>query len=147
MAYAEASDLNLSDQRLVELTDSADATGEVDTDLLALLLAESQAIVDGVIAGAVSVPFADGSVPPLITVVTSWIWAYRIYRHREVIEIPTAIKDDYERAMAMLEKIANGDIPLIPSGGDSGDVTTTTIVPSVSSSSTRGWTSRSEDEL
>ncbi len=139
MAYAETGDLNLSDQRLIELTDSAAATGTLDQDILDACLAESQAIVDGILAPAVtSLPYADGDVPPLVTVCTGWIWAYRLYRHREVMEIPEAIKADYERAFQLLREMAAGIIG-DGDGGVGDEDATTSSVPIVSSRDSRCW--------
>ncbi len=136
MAYAAQADLNLSEQRLIELTDSADAPGEIDSTVLAAALTESVAIVDAILAPAGTGAYTD-DVPPLVTVCTAWIWAYRLYRHREVMEIPQSIKDDYERAFKMLGDMAAGII-----GDGDGGVTedaTTESVPSVSSSDSREW--------
>ncbi len=136
MAYAEKEDLNLSDQRLVELTENESALGSIDETLLALLLDESQSIVDGKLDPVMTVPFV--SPTTIITTITAWIWAYRIYRHREVMEIPQSIKDDYERALMWLDQIVAGDIGI---GGDEGqdEEVTSANVPAVMSDCNRGW--------
>ncbi len=137
MAYADTGNLNLSAQRLIELTDSDSVPGEVDEGVLARTLTESQAVVDSVLAASRSVPFPDNAVPPLINILTGWIWAYRLYRHREVMEIPKSIVDDYERAMMMLQQISDGVLIIDPADDKLGSV------PRVRSSEPRGWTRRS----
>ncbi len=82
------------------------------------------------------VPFADDAVPPVIGVITAWIWAYRLYRHREVMEIPAAIKDDYARAMDMIKSILDGSLDIGPGSLELAQV------PRVRSSPVRGWTCR-----
>ncbi len=143
MSYVEQAALNLSDRRLIELTDSESATGTIDTTLLAGLLVESEAIVNGILAPLGVTPFADGSVPSLVQVCTAWIWTYRIYRHREVMEIPQSVKDDYERALQMLKDMVAGVISLGDSTGDDpSTAAATSQVPTVISSDPRGWTHR-----
>lgn len=133
MAYAVEADLNLSDQRLIELTDSEAAPGVKDSALLARLETEAEGIVDAMIAGVVVLPFT--AVPPIIKSITAWIWAYRLYRHREVMDVPKSVADDYAMAMALLDKIASsGAIALgIPTQRVSN-------APDVSSQEQRGWT-------
>ncbi len=142
MGYAEVAELNLSSRRLIELTDNEDAPGVLDEDLLALLLTESQSIVDGILGPAFTVPFADGDVPPLVRTCTAWIWTYRIYRHREVMEIPQSVKDDYDMALQMLKDMVAG---VLDTGGDEDEDSggSSSQVPTVVSSSPRGWTDRS----
>jgi phage gp36-like protein len=140
LAYAVEADLNLSDARLVELTDSEAAPGVSDSALLARLEAEAEGIVDAYLAGSVPVPFT-APIPAIITAITAWIWAYRIYRHREVMDIPKSVSDDYAMALALLEKIAAGGSAAVgvPSSLSPG-------VPSVETAEPRGWTPRDEVE-
>ncbi len=141
MAYAATEDLNLSDQRLVELTENASSLGNKDTALLAVLLAESEAIVNGILSPVMpNVPFT-GDVPPLVRVITSWIWAYRIYRHREVLDIPKSIMDDYAKAFEQLAGIVAGTIDA-GAGDDVGgsNAALTAQAPSATTHRNRGWT-------
>lgn len=137
MAYAVEADLNLSDTRLIELTDSEDAVGVKDDALLTLLEAESAAIVDALLGGVVTVPFSP--VPAVIKLITAWIWRYRIYLHRPEMEIPKAVLDDYTRAMEWLQLMATGAMPIVPESADSAEVT---AAFDVESSCSRGWTRR-----
>lgn len=132
MPYANSDDLNIDPQRLVELTDNADAPGVVDSALLARLELQSEAIVNAKLSGTVTVPFT-GTIPAIITFITASIWAYRIYRHREVMDIPSPIKDDYEMAMEMLDQIVAGEIEIDPADDN------LVGVPEVESNCTRGW--------
>lgn len=133
-AYAVEADLNLDATRLVELTDSAAAPNVKDAVLLARLETEAETIVNATIGGAVTLPFV--TVPPIITFITASIWCYRIYRHREVMDIPKTVQDDYDMAMAMLAKIVDGTIKIDPV------VANLAGVPEVESSCARGWTPR-----
>jgi phage gp36-like protein len=143
VGYAVTAQLNLSDQRLIELTATDAAPEDIDTTLLAQLLDETESIINSKLAGTLDVPFADGDVPPVIVTITGWIWAYRVYRHREVMEIPQSIKDDYKLAMEMLDAIVTGGLDA-GGGEDDGAGLVTGPVPSVTTSATRGWTRRSE---
>lgn len=138
MPYAVQADLNLSTERLIELTDTAAAPGVIDTTLTGQLLTESQGIVDAYLAGSIPVPFAD-PVPAIIRAITSWIWAYRIYRHREVMDIPKSVLDDYAMALSLLEKLAVNGAPALG--------LTVSSVPSVvvGSNEPRGWNRSVED--
>lgn len=142
MPYAVTADLNLSDQRLIELTDSAAVPGVLDEDVLDARLVEAKSMVDSLLAPAGMGPYADGDVPPIITVITAWIWAYRLYRHREVMEIPQSIKDDYAMALQWLKDIVAGELAVDPEDEEAA----TAQVPTVLSSCPRGWTRRSETE-
>lgn len=134
MPYAVEADLNLDANRLIELTEIPSALGVKDAATLARLEAESEAIVDGVIGGSVTLPFA--SPPRLITFVTACIWKYRLYVHREIMQMPGTVKADYEFAMSLLAKIVDGEINLVVGVQDLQGV------PEVESSSARGWTPR-----
>lgn len=135
MAYAQRSDLNISDERLVELTDSSAAPGIADDVLLAMLETQAETIINAKLAGTATVPFT-GTAPAIITFIAASIWAYRIYRHREVMTIPPPIEDDYKMAMEMLDQIVAGEIEIDPT------VNSFAGVPEVESSCPRGWTPR-----
>lgn len=136
MAYAVVSDLNLDERRLVELTDTQAAPGQKDAALIARLELDAEAIVNGILGGLPDVPFT-GAVPAIITFCTACIWKYRLYLHREVMDVPQAVKDDYQIAMDLLAKLAAGEISLEPAE------TTTVGSPNVTSTEPRGWTRRS----
>lgn len=134
-AYAVEVDLNLSQTRLIELTDSDAAPGVKDTTLINQCEAEAERIVNAKISGSVTLPFV--TIPSIITSITAWIWAYRIYRHREIMEIPKPIVDDYNLALSLLDGIAaTGNVSIgLPASSNPG-------VPDVESSASRGWTPR-----
>lgn len=110
-----------------------------DDVLLARLEVESATIVDSALSGSYTVPFSP--VPAVITLITSWIWCYRIYRHREVMDIPKSVMDDYNRALEWLKLMATGEMPI---GGSDGLPAVAAI--DMESSPVRGWTRRSEFE-
>ena len=143
MAYADEDDLNLDATRLVELTDSAAAPGVKDEALLTRLRVESEAIVNGILAGSGLLPFSSPP-PALITFCTAVIWKYRIFVHRDAMSIPAMVADDYKMVMGpdgigtdgMLEAIAQGQIDL------GTGVPNLAGVPEVETSPARGWTPR-----
>lgn len=136
MAYAVQADLNLDAQRLIELTDNSGAAGVLDSSLLGQLESEAESIVNALLSSAlIAVPFT-GTIPPLIKFITASLWAYRIYRHREVLDIPQTIKDDYALAWKLLQQIVAGEIRFDTA------VPNLSGVPEVESSPSRGWTPR-----
>lgn len=132
--YATQADLNIDATRLIELTDSAAAPGVIDTVLLARLETEAESILNALIAGNVTLPFT--TVPPIITFITAAIWARRLYRHREIMTLPSNLQDDYDMAMGLVDKINAGEIHF--------DLTTPVLIstPEVETSCPRGWTPR-----
>lgn len=134
MPYAVEADLNIDATRLIELTENAAALGVKDAALIAQLETESEGIINALIGGSVTLPFV--SVPPIIKFITAAFWARRIYRHREIMELPKNLADDYEMAMDMIKQIIAGEIKFDP-------VTPNLAgVPEVQSSCARGWTPR-----
>lgn len=143
MAYAQQSDLNIDSQRIIELTDNASAPGVPDNALLATLEAQSEVIVNSMLAGAAAagrftVPFPTlPSTPPVITLITAFIWGARIYRHREIMELPPQIAADEKMAFDMIAQINAGELAIAP-----GVTPNLAGVPEVETSPARGWTPR-----
>ena len=143
MAYAQQSDLNIDANRLIELTDNAGAPGVIDNTLMATLEAQCETIVNTMLSGAAAaggfvVPFqALPNTPPLITLITAYLWAYRIYRHRPEITMPPDIADDYKTGLDWIAQIVAGDLDVVP-----GTTPNLAGVPEVESSDARGWTPR-----
>ena len=133
MAYAVQADLNLSTERLIELTDNPAAPGVIDSAVMTKTEVEAESIIDAALTGVVTVPFS-APIPPIIVTICAWIWAYRLYRHRPEMEIPKPIVDDYEMAMDMLKNLAARPQVLTGVSGDGS--------PAVESSEPRGWTPR-----
>jgi phage gp36-like protein len=138
LAYAVQADLNLSATRLIELTDSDAVPGVIDAAVMAKTETEARSIVDTYLAGSFTVPFT-APIPEVIVTITAWLWACRLYRHRETMDPPQSVKDDCAMAIAMLEKLAaQGAAALgLPVSASPG-------VPSVESSEPRGWTPRDQ---
>lgn len=106
MAYCVEADLNLSDTRLIELTDTEDAVGVKDSTLLALLHVRATSKVDAALYGQYVVDGDD--FPPILTQLEADLWRYYIYEHREVMDVPKVVQFAYERAVELLEKYRTG---------------------------------------
>jgi hypothetical protein len=133
LAYAVEADLNLSNERLIELTDSAAVPGVIDAAVMARTETEAESIVNGLLSDIPGVPFV-GTPPTIITTITAWLWACRLYRHRETMDAPQSVKDDCAMAMEMLAKMAEaGSIPGL-------EATSSGVL--IRSSEPRGWTHR-----
>ena len=99
------------ERMLVDLTDRADvATGEVDADVVDRALADTDAVIDGYLAGRYVLPLA--TVPALIADLALTIAIYKLHR----FEPDPKIQKDYELALRSLDGIAKGSIR-IPAAG------------------------------
>ena len=113
MSYATLAQLTdrFGEKMLIELTDRdtppADA---IDTAVVDRALADTDAMIDGFLAGRYALPLA--STPALVADLAQAIAIYKL--HREVAA--GKIKDDYDAAMRLLEKIAEGKVRLNVAG-------------------------------
>lgn len=110
MSYAVEADLNLSETRLIELTDSESAVGVKDAALIARLQAETDAFIDEHLFAKYAVPL--NPVPVTIKYIAADIWKYRLYTHRETMQVPKTVQDNYNDAVARLREFGNGQAPL-----------------------------------
>lgn len=122
MAYSVQSDLNLSADRLVELTDSAEVPSVVDAAVLAREQARASATVDMYLRRLYVVPVA-APIPPELTMWEAAIWKYRLFRYRDSLQIPPDVAAEYKEAMAQLELVRERQLLL--------DVPKTTAAPVV----------------
>lgn len=74
------------------------------------LLEEADRTIDGYIAAAVTLPFAD--VPKLIVKIANDIAVRNIWAQKQTKDIPAHVKDDYDEALKLLLKIAQGTLKL-----------------------------------
>lgn len=85
--------------------------GLADDGLLDEIIASASQAVDALLAGAYTVPFAPGSVPP-VAAEASFIFACeRIYDRRQATD-KNPFRDQADKWRDRLEKIGNGDLPL-----------------------------------
>jgi phage gp36-like protein len=110
MPYSEIDDLNLSDQRLIELTDSEDAVNELDDELLDRLQLRATSKVDAALYGKYTIDPED--FPPILTQIEADLWRYYLYEHREVMEIPKTVQAAFDASIELLEKYRTGMEPL-----------------------------------
>jgi phage gp36-like protein len=110
---------------LVALTDRGEAaTGLVDVDTVNRALADTDAVIDGHIAGRYALPVAE--VPPLLTEIAGAIAFYKLHPH----EPDAKVVRDHEQALADLRRIADGKVrlpiagrPAQPTGGSGARLT------------------------
>lgn len=128
MTYATLQQLEtrFGSQLLVQLTDRAgSATGEIDTAIVAQELGNTDAVINGYLAGRYRLPL-EGDVPELLVDLALTIAIYKLHPFSP----NEKIKDDYEGAMRTLRDISAGHIRLQVAGtepassGSSGVVVT-----------------------
>ncbi len=110
MAYAAETDLNLSETRKIELTESEDAVGEKDATVIANLQARATAKIDAALFGKYATPVSP--VPAILTEIEADLWRYYLYTHREIMEVPKSVQEDYNYARDLLRQYAEGTMLL-----------------------------------
>lgn len=96
---------------LVQITDrAAPPVGSVDTAVVNRALADTDAVIDGYLAGRYALPLAE--VPPLLTDLGQAIAIYKLH----MFEPDPKIAQDYKDALASLDRIAKGVIRLPVTG-------------------------------
>src|SRR5437762_948145 len=107
MPYAVRGDLELTNQRLVELTDSAEAPGVINWDKVDRALARAATKIETPLRGKYVIPL--NPVPDVARLWNVDIAKYLLYRNRETMEMPETVDDDYKRALAEIDRVANGN--------------------------------------
>ena len=126
MTYATLDHLRdrYSERLLIDLTDRGDVpTGAIDAGVVERQLINTDAVIDGYIAGKYRLPLAE--VPPIVRDLAEQIAIYKLHP----FDPPAKIKDDYEASMRQLRDIASGTVRLPiagvePSGRNDGGVRT-----------------------
>lgn len=96
---------------LVQITDrAAPPAGTVDTAVVSRAVADTEAVIDGYLAGRYALPLAE--VPPLLTDLAQAIAIYKLH----MFEPDPKIAQDYKDALASLDRIAKGVIRLPVTG-------------------------------
>ena len=109
MAYSTTTDLlaRITSQTLVQLTDTG-GTGNVDDTIVGNAIADSDSMINAMIAPVYQVPLT--SVPPVIKEISATMSIYRLHLFRSVD--PGVWKDEYERALMFLRSVAEGKAKL-----------------------------------
>lgn len=113
MPYATSEQLQerFGERMLIDLTDrSAVPTGTVDAGVVARALADTDAIIDGYLAGRYALPLAE--TPPQIVDLALSIAIYKMHPSQP----DPKIEKDYDGAMKALGQIATGVIRLPAAG-------------------------------
>lgn len=108
MAFSVEADLNLSAERIIELTDSSAAPGVKDSVLLAALQLRATTKVEAAIYGKYLIDSTIPGFPPILTQLEADLWRFYLYEHREVMEIPATVSKAYTAACALLERYRLG---------------------------------------
>lgn len=127
MSYTTLDQLvgRFGEQLLKDLTDRANPpSGSIDVAVVAQELANTDAVIDGYLAGRYVLPIV-GAVPPLLADLALAIAIYKLHPY----EPDPKIERDYTNAIASLGKVGTGAIRLPvagvePAGSDASGVVT-----------------------
>ncbi len=127
MSYATLDMLTdrYGERLLLQLTDRATPpAGAVDSAIVDAALGDTDAVIDGYLAGRYALPL--GATPPLLADLAQTIAIYKLHSFMP----DPKIEQDYKDAMAQLERISRGVVrlPLAgvePEGSDLSGVVTT----------------------
>lgn len=109
MPYASLSGLTAryGERMLVDLTDRAyPPTSEIDMDVVHAALEDTDALIDGHLAGRYALPLA--TTPRLLATAAETIAIYKL--HAQVV--PEKIEKDYRDQLKLLQALASGDVRL-----------------------------------
>lgn len=99
------------DPALVQLTDRAEVpTGAIDPDVIARVLTDTDAVIDGYLEKRYALPVTD--IPPMLADLGQAIAIYKLH----VFQPDPKIEEEYREAMRMLREIADGRITLTIAG-------------------------------
>ena len=113
MTYATLAQLTdrYGAQMLVNLTDRAEVvSGEIDEAVIDRALADTDALIDGYLAGRYGLPLA--ATPPLLADLAGAIAVWKLHTHKP----DDKIEADYRDARRTLDAIAKGDVRLPVAG-------------------------------
>lgn len=106
--YAQSANLNIDANRLIELTDTPTNVGVADMVLVERLGTETDALIDGLLFGKYITP-VPAPIPAILALIALDIWRFRVYSHRETMEVPGEIQREYDRSYSLLKDYARGD--------------------------------------
>lgn len=113
MAYSTLQQLKdrFGQRMLVDLTDRGEAAmGEIDTDVVDRVIADTDALIDGYLGARYALPVE--SVPPILTELALSIAIYKLHTS----DPDPKITRDHDGAIRALEKISTGSIRLSIAG-------------------------------
>lgn len=113
MSYTSLQQLTdrYGEKTLVQLTDRATPpAGEVDTAVVDRALADTDALIDGYLAGRYLLPLAQ--TPPLLSDLAQTIAIYKLHARTA----PEKIAEDYQQALKVLRDLAAGVVRLNVAG-------------------------------
>ena len=124
MSYATPQDLinRYPNRDLVQLTNEDPTVTTIDTAILQQALDDASAEIDGYLGGRFQLPLSD--VPEVLDRLTCDVAIYRLQSLRPLHDLADA-RRRYDDALAMLTKVANGEITL----GIGSDGNQTAIAP------------------
>jgi phage gp36-like protein len=103
--YCDRDDLNLADERLVQLTDSNQAPGVTNWTLVDKAIADACDYIDGRLNGKYRIPL--NPIPVIARRWSAWIARYYLFDRRDSMEMPDTVVRGYKEAKADLDKAAS----------------------------------------
>lgn len=113
MGYVSQQELvdRFGERLLLQVADRADPpAGTIDADVVARAVADTDAMIDGYLAGRYILPLE--ATPPLLTDVAAAIAIYKLH----IFTPDQKLSDDYKDAISTLSKIASGTVKLPVAG-------------------------------
>ncbi len=114
MKYCEEIDLNLDEDKLIELTASKDHVDVKDAALIERLLLEAGDRIDGELGGTYLTPAVTAL--GVLKYGAADVTRYLIYRHRPNTPMPDDVLKAYEKFMAQLRRWADPNGVPMPGG-------------------------------
>ncbi|WP_273152838.1 gp436 family protein [Methylophaga thiooxydans] len=107
MPYCTQQDLvtRYGEDELIQLTDKQN-TGQLDTDVINLAIADSDSMIDGYLGGRYSLPIEP--LPRSLVRIACEITRYYLYENLA----PDEVKDRYNEAVKSLKSIARGELSI-----------------------------------
>ena len=124
MSYVTLAQLidRVGEEMLISLTDrGVDALGVIDTNVVARALAETDALIDGYLAGRYALPLS--TTETLLVGVAGDIAIYKLHRY----EAPEKVQADYNMAIKTLISLSTGTIKLTAAGVEAPSTGTTGV--------------------
>lgn len=115
MGYCTLDDLknDIPEAELIQLTDDADA-GVVDETKVADAIADADSEIDGYLRNRYDLPLSP--VPRILKKLSVGIALYYLFHRRQIQN--EVIKERYDNAVKLLDRIAKGQVQLVETDGD-----------------------------
>jgi phage gp36-like protein len=115
MSYCDIGDLknDISEAELIQLTDDDDA-GVVDETVVADAIADADSEIDAYLRARYDLPL--DTAPRILKKLSVGITLYYLFHRRQIAN--EVIKERYDNAVKLLDRIAKGQVQLVEADGD-----------------------------